>query len=82
VPSITLVFASSGITPVQMLPSWIRPLIPLQPMAPAIESMRALAQGAPALWPLLMSLVWALGLGAVVGPLAVRGYRAAAESGG
>ena len=81
-PSITLVFASSGITPVQMLPSWIRPLIPLQPMAPTIESMRALAQGAPAVWPLLMSLVWALGLGAVVGPLAVRGYRAAAESGG
>jgi ABC-2 type transport system permease protein len=81
VPSITLVFASSGITPVQMLPAWIRPLISLQPMAPTIESMRALAQGAPAVWPLLMSLVWALGLGAVVGPLAVRGYRAAAESG-
>jgi ABC-2 type transport system permease protein len=82
VPSITLVFSSSGVTPVQMLPSWIRPLIPLQPMAPAIESMRALAQGAPAVWPLLMSLVWAVGLGAVVGPLAVRGYRAAAEFGG
>jgi len=82
IPSITFVFASSGVTPIHMLPSWIRPLISLQPMAPAIESMRALAQGGPALWPLLLSLVWALGLGAVVGPLAVRGYRAAAESGG
>jgi ABC-2 type transport system permease protein len=82
VPSITLVFSSSGVTPIQMLPSWIRPLIPLQPMSPTIESMRALAQGGPALWPLLLTSVWALGLGAVVGPLAVRGYRAAAESGG
>ena len=80
-PSIALVFSSSGIPPVGMLPSWMRALIPLQPMAPAIESMRALAQGDPALWPLLLSLGWALGLAAVVGPLAVRGYRAAAESG-
>lgn len=82
VPAITLVFSSSGVTPVHMLPSWIRPLIPLQPMAPTIESMRALAQGGPALGPLLLSVVWAVGLGAVVVPLAVRGYRAAAESGG
>jgi ABC-2 type transport system permease protein len=80
-PSIALVFSSSGIPPVAMLPSWMRPLIPLQPMAPAIESMRALAQGGPALWPLLLTVVWTLGLAAVVGPLAVRGYRAAAESG-
>jgi ABC-2 type transport system permease protein len=81
VPSITLVFSSSGVPPVEMLPSWMRPLIHLQPMAPTIASMRALAQGGPALWPLLLSFMWALGLAAVVGPLAVRGYRAAAESG-
>lgn len=82
VPCIALVFSSAGATPVDMMPSWIRPLIPLQPMSPALESMRALAQGGPALWPLLLSVVWALGLGAVVVPLAVRGYRVAAESSG
>jgi ABC-2 type transport system permease protein len=81
-PCIALVFSSSGIPPVGMLPSWMQPLIPLQPMAPTIESMRALAQGGPALWPLLLSLLWTLGLAAVVGPLAVRGYRAAAETAG
>ncbi len=80
VPSIALVFSSSGVPPVEMLPSWMRPLIPLQPMSATIESMRALALGGPALWPLLVSFAWALGLAAVVGPLAVRGYRAAAES--
>jgi len=82
VPSIALVFSSSGvIPPLDLLPSWMRPLIQLQPMAPTIESMRALAEGRPALWPLLLTSGWALGLAAVVGPLAVRSYRAAAESG-
>ena len=80
-PSIAVVFSSSGVPPIGMLPSWMRTLIPLQPMAPAIESMRALAQGGSALWPLLLSVAWALGLTVVIGPLAVRGYRAAAESG-
>lgn len=82
VPSITLVFSSSGVPPIDMLPSWMRPLIPLQPMAPTIQSMRALAQGGPALWPLLLTLVWALSLAVVIAPWAVRGYRAAAESAG
>jgi len=75
------VFSSSGIPPVELLPSWMRPLVPLQPMWATLESMRALALGRPALFPLMLTVVWALGLAAVVGPLAVRGYRAAAESG-
>jgi ABC-2 type transport system permease protein len=81
VPSIAAVLASSGVPPAELLPAWMRPLIRLQPMSPPIESMRALAQGDPALWPLLLGFLWALGLAAVLGPLAVRGYRAAAESG-
>jgi ABC-2 type transport system permease protein len=82
VSSIAAVFASSGaLPPPEMLPSWMRPLIQLTPVSPTLEAMRALAQGRPALWPILLSLAWALGLTAVFGPLAVRGYRAAAESG-
>jgi len=81
VPSIAAVFASSGAPPVELLPSWMRPLIQLQPMSPTIQSMRALAEGSSALSPLLLDIAWAVGLAAVVGPLAVYGYRAAAESG-
>jgi ABC-2 type transport system permease protein len=81
IPSIGSVFSCSGVPRVEMLPSWVRLQIHLQPMWPTIESMRALAQGGPALWPLLLTVMWALGLAAIVGPLAVRGYRAAAESG-
>lgn len=81
VPATGSVFASSGVVPIHTLPSWLRHEIHLQPMWPTIESMRGLAQGGPALWPLLLTVIWALGLAAVLGPLAVRGYRAAAESG-
>jgi ABC-2 type transport system permease protein len=81
VPAVAAVFASSGAPPVSMLPAWMRPLVNFQPMAPTIEAMRALAEGNLALWPLLQCLIWAVGLAALVVPLAVRGYRAAAESG-
>ena len=50
-------------------------------MSPAIETMRALADGGATLWPFVQALGWVLGLIAVFGPLAVRGYRVAAESG-
>ena len=80
VPAIGAAFASSGAPPVELLPGWMQPVIRFQPMSPTIESMRALAHGDPALEPLLVTLAWAVGLSVVVVPLAIRGYRAAAES--
>ncbi|WP_197283643.1 ABC transporter permease [Mycobacterium sp. Marseille-P9652] len=80
IPATGLVFASSGFVPPQALPSPVRLNIQLQPMWGPIEAMRALAQGGPVLWPLLLSAMWAVGLAAALGPLAVRGYRAAAEN--
>jgi ABC-2 type transport system permease protein len=81
VPATGLVFASSGVIPSQTLPSLVRLNVQLQPMWGPMESMRAFAQGGPVLWPLMLTLMWALGLAALLGPLAVRGYRAAAEAG-
>lgn len=81
-PAITAVFASSGSPPVEALPSWMWPLLRFQPMAPIVESMRTLAQGGLPWWPLLWSVVWTVGLGAIIAPLTVRNYRIAAESGG
>ncbi len=81
VPAIGSVFSSSGLVPVDTLPASVRTQIHLQPMWPTIESMRALAQGAPAMSPLLQTLAWVIGFAAILGPLAVYNYRAAAESG-
>jgi ABC-2 type transport system permease protein len=79
--SIGLVFCSAGVAPVEMFPDWLRPVIQYQPMSPAIESMRALSSGGSALWPLMATLGWMLALAAVFGPLAIRNYRRAAETG-
>jgi ABC-2 type transport system permease protein len=79
--SIGLVFGSAGVAPVEMFPSWLRPVIQFQPMSPAIESMRAFVEGDSPLLPLTVTFVWVLGFTAVFGPLAIRNYRIAAESG-
>ena len=78
--SISLAFANPGTTPIGLYPDWLRPLVRVQPMSPPIEVMRALAYDGPLVWPLAMTLIWAIVLLAVFIPLAVRGYRLAAES--
>ena len=78
--SIGLVFCSSGVAPLQAYPTWLRPVIEYQPMSAAVETMRALSEGGPVLWPLAVTLAWVLGFAAIFGPMAVRNYRQAAES--
>lgn len=80
VPAIAAVFASSGAPPIEMLPTWSQPLIRFQPLAPTIDLMRSLADGTSVTWPLLACLGWGLAALAVAVPLAVGGYRKAAES--
>jgi ABC-2 type transport system permease protein len=78
--TVSLAFVNPGTTPIGLFPDWLRPLVRLQPMSPPIEVMRALAHDGPIGWPLAMTLIWAIVLLAVFIPLAVRGYRIAAES--
>jgi ABC-2 type transport system permease protein len=52
----------------------------MQPMSAPIEAMWGLAHGGPLVRPLAMTIAWAMVLLAVSVPLAVRGYRRAAES--
>ncbi|MCG5432368.1 ABC transporter permease [Mycobacterium sp. MYCO198283] len=79
--SFLLLFFNSGMVPIDVFPGWLRPVVRAQPMSPAIEAMRALADGGPTLVPVLQTLSWTAGLLVVFGPLAVRGYRRAAEAG-
>lgn len=80
--AIGLSFCTGGIAPVELFPSWLQPLIRLQPLTPVVESMRALADGDAAGPSMLAGAIWLAALLAVFGPLAVRGYRRAAQSGG
>jgi ABC-2 type transport system permease protein len=78
--SVGLAFCSPGIAPVDSFPPWLQPFVQYQPLSPAIESMRALAEGEPAMGSLVFALAWVVVLSAILGPLAVRQYRIAAES--
>jgi len=78
--TVSLAFANPGTTPIGLFPDWLRPLVRVQPMSPPIETMWALAHDGPLVWPLAMTLIWTIVLLAVFIPLAVRGYRLAAES--
>ena len=76
--SVTLAFAD--ISPISLYPNWFRPLVRAQPMSPPIEAMRALVHDGPLVWPLAMTLIWAIVLLVIFLPIAVRRYRLAAES--
>ncbi len=77
---VSLAFLNPGTTPIDLFPEWLRPFVRAQPMSPPIEAMRALALGEPVAWPLTMTLLWTSALVLVFLPIAVRGYRRAAES--
>lgn len=79
--TISLAFVNPGTTPISLFPAWLRPLVRVQPMSPPVETMRALAHGGPVGWHLTMTFVWAAVLVTVFVPIAVRGYRLAAEDG-
>lgn len=78
--TVALAFLNPGTTPIMLYPDWLRPFVRIQPMSPPIEAMWGLAHGGPLLRPLALTVFWALVLFAVFIPIAVRGYRSAAES--
>ena len=80
--AIGMAFCTGGVAPLEHFPEWIQPIARVQPLAPVIDAMRALTEGEPAGHALLAASAWLAGLAAVFGPVAVRGYRMAAQTGG
>lgn len=78
--TVSLAFLNPGTTPINTFPEWLRPFVRMQPLSPPIEAMWALAHGGALMRPLAMTVAWATVLLALSIPVAVRGYRLAAES--
>lgn len=74
-----LLFFNGGFAPPDQYWGWIQPFVRHQPMTPAIDAVRGLTERGPVLAPFLTTVLWTVGLIAVFGPIAVRGYRRAAE---
>ena len=76
-----LMFFSTGFVPLDQYPRWIQPVVQHQPMSYAIEAMRGLSLDGPVLAPMLGTLLWSGGIGAVcLIPMAF-GYRRASMRG-
>jgi hypothetical protein len=78
-----LTFVSSAYVPVETMPGWMQPFAEHQPLTVMINAVRALTQGpaaeallgAPANVYIGRSLLWALGIVAVFGALAIAQYQ-------
>jgi ABC-2 type transport system permease protein len=74
-----LLFFNTGFSALRAYPGWLQPVVEYQPLSPAIDAMRALTEGGAVAGPLAATVAWAAASLAIFGPLAVRGYRKAAE---
>jgi ABC-2 type transport system permease protein len=79
--SLGAVFGSAGVVPMDLIPTWLQPLVRAQPLSPTIEAMRDLARGEPVGHSLMWTLVWIAVVGIGAGAFAVRSYREAAQGG-
>lgn len=79
--TVSLAFVNPGTTPINQFPGWLQPLVRLQPMSPPIETMWSLAHGGPLLVPVALTIAWVIVELLIFIPMAVRGYRRAAETG-
>jgi ABC-2 type transport system permease protein len=73
-----LVFSTAA--PAEVVPAAVRPLMQYQPLYAPVQSMRLLAQGESAALQVAVTAAWVVFLVAVFTPLAIRGYRKAAET--
>ena len=70
-----LTFASSVFVPIETLPSWLEGFARQNPVSRLAEAMRACALGGETAEPVLIAVLWIVGITAVAAPLAVREFR-------
>jgi ABC transporter DrrB family efflux protein len=73
-----LTFLSSAFVPISTMPGWLQAFANNQPVTYVIDTMRAMAEGAPIEANLLKSIAWLIGIFVVFLPLAIRAYKRAA----
>ena len=70
-----ITFASAIFVQIQRMPSWLQPFARNQPITQAATAVRGLMNGTPVGSSAWLAILWAIGLVAVLAPLATRAYR-------
>ncbi|MGH9044111.1 MAG: ABC transporter permease [Acidimicrobiales bacterium] len=68
-------FASSAFVPVSTMPGWLQAFAKNQPVSQVVNAARALMDGGPTAFHVLIAIAWSLGMVAALAPLAVLRYR-------
>jgi ABC-2 type transport system permease protein/oleandomycin transport system permease protein len=72
-----IVFASSVFVPVETMPDWLQVFAEHQPLTQAVDAIRHLTTGGGSSEAVVFTLLWALGIVAVFGPISARLFRRA-----
>jgi oleandomycin transport system permease protein len=70
-----LTFVSNVFVPADTMPEWLQWFVNANPVSGLADASRGLLVGGPVLQPVIVSLLWALGIAAVFAPLALRALR-------
>jgi oleandomycin transport system permease protein len=70
-----LTFGSTTFVKAGTLPGWLQAWVHVNPVTHLVEATRGLMLGGAVAWPVVQTLLWALGIAAVFMPLAIRAYR-------
>ena len=70
-----LVFASNAFVDPAKMPGWLQGWAKHQPVSATADAVRACMLGGPTAGKVLIAIAWALGISAVLAPVAVRRYR-------
>ena len=70
-----LVFASNAFVDPAKMPGWLQGWAKHQPVSATADAVRACMLGGPTASKVLIAIAWALGISAVLAPIAVRRYR-------
>jgi oleandomycin transport system permease protein len=70
-----LQFGSSIFAPTASMPGWLRAFTDYNPLSSLADAARALMEGGPVAHDLWMTLIWSVGLTAVMAPIAIHKFR-------
>lgn len=70
-----LTFISNAFVQTDSMPGWLQSFVKINPVSHLADACRGLLSGGPVAGPVATSLLWAAGILAVFGPLAVRAFK-------
>jgi len=70
-----LTFTSNAFVPTETMPGWLQAWVEVNPVTILADALRGMLIGGPVAAPTVQSLLWAVVIAAIFGPLAMRALK-------